>query len=178
MDVPIACSLTASAARSQLGEWRTIVATAVDTVERGSPTELSFRLRADLAGLTDFVLLAQREQACCPFFDFTLRITKDANTLLISVPPDAAPVLDTFADLAPAAGSGGLGGRAVAVQGALVVGAGGGEAAVGVQGDRPAPAVHGDEVVKSAEQDRVGQAGGATFAARHDVMHLAGGGWL
>jgi hypothetical protein len=105
MDIPIACSLTDSAARSQLGEWRAIIAAAVDAVDRGSPTELSLRLRADLAGLSDLVRLAQREQACCPFFDFTLRISAVSNTLVISAPPDAAPVLDTFVQLAAEPGT-------------------------------------------------------------------------
>lgn len=100
MSAPIACSLTHAAARSQLGEWRTIMAIAADTAERRSPTELSFRLRPDLAGLSDLVRLAQREHACCPFFDFTLRITATSSSLVISVPSDAAPVLDTFAGLA------------------------------------------------------------------------------
>jgi hypothetical protein len=35
-----------------------------------------------------------------PFFDFTLRVSATSSTLVISVPPDATPVLDTFADLA------------------------------------------------------------------------------
>ena len=102
MDVPIACSLTDAAARAQLGEWRTTMAAATDAAERRSPTELSLRLRADLAGLSDLVRLAQREHACCPFFDFTLRITAASSSLVISVPPEAAPVLDMFAELAAA----------------------------------------------------------------------------
>ncbi|SRR6266568_8016758 len=102
MDVPIACSLTDSEARAQLGEWREILALACTAAERRSPAELALRLRADLAGLADLVRLAQREHACCPFFDFTLRITAGGTTLVISVPPEADRVLDTFASLAPA----------------------------------------------------------------------------
>jgi hypothetical protein len=98
--VPIACSLTASAARSQVGEWRAAMAVTVEDADRGSPTELMLRLRSDLAGLGDLVLLAQREKACCPFFDFTLLVSATSSTLVISVPQEAAPVLDTFAQLA------------------------------------------------------------------------------
>src|SRR5713226_7689317 len=69
--------------------------------------------------------------------------------------------------------SGGAGGRAVAVQDAAV-GAGGGGGAVGVQGDGPAPAVDEDEVVETAQQEAVGQAGGAALAAGDDVVDVAG----
>ena len=38
--------------------------------------------------------LAQREKACCPFFDFSLDIAADSVTLVVSVPDDGAPLLD------------------------------------------------------------------------------------
>ncbi|SRR6266567_1798132 len=100
MEVPIACSLTDSDARAQLGEWRTAMAAAVAATDRRSPTELCLRLRADLGGLADLVRLAQRERACCPFFDFTLQIKATEIALVISVPPDASGVLDMFGELA------------------------------------------------------------------------------
>jgi hypothetical protein len=96
VDIPIACSLTATAARSQLDEWRTLLATAAVAAERVSPSRLSLRLRDDLGQVGPVIALAQREKACCPFFDFTIQIDADRVTLHISVPAEAAGVLDSF----------------------------------------------------------------------------------
>lgn len=96
VDVPIACSLAAPAARSQLDEWRALLATASVAAERVSPARLSLRLRDDLDQVGTVISLAQREKACCPFFDFTIEIEADRVTLHISVPADAAGILDSF----------------------------------------------------------------------------------
>ena len=96
VDVPIAWSLTAPAARSQLDEWRTLLATASVAAERVSPARLSLRLRDDLDQVKPIISLAQREKACCPFFDFTIEIDADRVTLHISVPAEAAGILDSF----------------------------------------------------------------------------------
>ena len=96
MEVPIACSLT-EAARGQLGEWRDLLTTSAVAAERVSPTELSFRLRDDLGRLGPIVRLAQREKACCPFFDFSIRLDADRVALHVSVPAAATAVLDEFA---------------------------------------------------------------------------------
>jgi hypothetical protein len=47
-------------------------------------------------GLSELVQLAQREKACCPFFDFSLIIDAASTTLVAVVPDDASPVLDEF----------------------------------------------------------------------------------
>ncbi len=96
MKVPIACRLTEVAARSQVDEWRELIATTVAGAERVSPTEVRLRLSAPVDGLDGLVQLAQREKACCPFFDFALLIEADSLTLRIMVPTDAAPILDDF----------------------------------------------------------------------------------
>jgi heme-degrading monooxygenase HmoA len=97
--IPIACSLSAADAHDQLDEWRALLGSEAVETRRVSPTELLFRLRADLARLEEIVRLAQREKACCPFFDFALRIEPDGVRLVVSVPEDGAPVLDAFAGL-------------------------------------------------------------------------------
>ncbi len=66
----------------------------------------------------------------------------------------------------------------MAVQDALPVRARRSDGPVRVQGDLPAPAVHRDEMVKSAEQDQIAQAGGAALPPGPDVVHLACGGRL
>ncbi len=92
MEIPIACSLTDTSARDQLDEWRDLLART--TATRTSPTEL--RVAVGAGQVEAIVRLAQREKACCPFFDFTLHIEADATVLCIQVPEDAAPILEEF----------------------------------------------------------------------------------
>ena len=100
MRVPIACSLDASAARSQVDEWRSVLSRTVAEVQRSSPTQVTMTLREDLVGLTELVQLAQREKACCGFFEFELAIDADRARFLVSVPDEATDVLDEFGALA------------------------------------------------------------------------------
>jgi hypothetical protein len=98
MKVPIACSLPGSEARAQLGEWAAALARSSVSSNREAPTVLTFRLRDDLAGLSELVGLARREKACCAFFDFAVGIDAEQVQLRINVPDDAAGVLDGFAE--------------------------------------------------------------------------------
>jgi MerR family transcriptional regulator, copper efflux regulator len=99
--VPIACSLSAVDTRDQLDEWRAVLGSEAVEIRRVTPTELIIRLQDDPARLGEIITLARREKACCPFFDFSLRIEPDAVSLAISVPADGVPVLDAFAALGP-----------------------------------------------------------------------------
>jgi hypothetical protein len=102
--VPIACTLGADDAETRLTEWRTILGRIVVGSERVGPTELALSLRADGRELAALVDLVRREVACCSFFEFALHIAAGATTLRVTVPPDAAGVLDGFAELAQLAG--------------------------------------------------------------------------
>ncbi len=99
--VPISCTLSAVDARDQLDEWRALLGAAAVATRRLTPTELIIKLRDDPARLGEIITLARREKACCPFFDFSLRIQPDAVSLAISVPDDGVPMLDAFAALGP-----------------------------------------------------------------------------
>jgi MerR family transcriptional regulator, copper efflux regulator len=94
VDQPLACRLDAASARDQLREWRKLLGGGGTTNERLTPHELFVYL--DPSVLADVVDLAQREKACCPFFDFSLRIDADALVLRIAVPPESSVVLDRF----------------------------------------------------------------------------------
>ncbi|MGI8491155.1 MAG: hypothetical protein ACR2KC_00120 [Acidimicrobiales bacterium] len=94
--IPIACQLEASAAKAQLGEWSELFASSVGGVERVSDTELRASLYPDLRGVDALVALAQREKACCGFFDFWLDIAAEGVSLQVSVPEEAVPILDDF----------------------------------------------------------------------------------
>lgn len=98
VDVPIACGLAEPAARSQFDEWRDLLRTVVTATDRRSPTVVAFRL-GDTSALSGLVELAQRELACCPFLDFSVRIEPHDAWLELSAPPEAAEVLDAFASL-------------------------------------------------------------------------------
>ena len=93
VEIPIACSLQPASARSQLGEWRELLARVVDGSERVTPTRLELSLLAgsDIGPVID---LAQRETACCPFFRFSVEITAERLALVVEVPDDATVALD------------------------------------------------------------------------------------
>ena len=96
MEIPIACSLDASDARAQLDEWQELFARVMTHVDRVSINRFEVSFRPDLAELSELVQLAQREKACCPFFDFSLIINSTTTTFVVEVPDDASPVLDQF----------------------------------------------------------------------------------
>lgn len=96
MDIPVACSLTASDARAQLDEWKELFARAVTSAERVSPRRFEALLQPELPELSELVQLAQREKACCPFFDFALIIDAASTKFVVSVPDHASSVLDHF----------------------------------------------------------------------------------
>lgn len=97
MPVPIVCSLTPIGQRDQVAEWRALLATAATgaTVE-GSRATFELAEDFDAAGLVD---LARREQACCAFLGFSLRIEAAGVRLVIDAPPEARAVLEGFASL-------------------------------------------------------------------------------
>ena len=95
--IPIACSLAEAEARGQLEEWRLLLNLVSVEASRVSPTELEIHLTDGLDELPALVGLAQREKACCPFFDFGLEIGSDRVTLKVSVPGEAVSILDKFA---------------------------------------------------------------------------------
>ena len=97
-DPEIACSLEPGAARSQLGEWATLLRTAVVSSERSDTTTLRMRLD-DTSELGRIAALSRREVACCPFFRFVIEIESVGAVLTASVPLVAAPILDAFAAL-------------------------------------------------------------------------------
>ena len=96
---PIACNLDHAEAVNQLDEWAAALAASTVTRQRRSPTELALVMAGDFAQLEAVVRLAQREKACCPFFDFALHLEADGIILTVSVPADAASLLDHFAQL-------------------------------------------------------------------------------
>lgn len=93
VEIPIACALEPSAARSQLGEWQDAVRHAVGSSIRVSANRLELGLLPG-AHVEPIVRLAQREAACCPFLAFSLEIHAERLTLVVEVADDAVEILD------------------------------------------------------------------------------------
>ncbi len=96
--VPIACTLSPSDVPDRLAEWK---AFARDFIVARDIGTLSIRL---LLAPGDEVLvaaasLAQREKACCAFFEFSLALDADDRWLCISVPEGAEATLAGFVEL-------------------------------------------------------------------------------
>jgi hypothetical protein len=92
--------LTASAADDRIDEWRRFLAASVDAAERTNPQQLRMHLTSTTV-VAAAVDLAQREKACCEFFEFAIGIEADALWLSVRVPAEASMILDDFARLLP-----------------------------------------------------------------------------
>jgi hypothetical protein len=98
VDIPIACTLEAGAARKQLRAWQVLVSEAVERSVRVDPTRTELVLRSDFGGLCALAHLAQLETRCCAFFRFTFEVTAANFVLVAEVPADASSLLQTFFD--------------------------------------------------------------------------------
>jgi hypothetical protein len=101
MRVPIACTLTVEGLADRIEEWRGFLAGSVAASVRTSGEQLRVQLTPSTTVLARAVDLAQREKACCAFFDFSIEIETDALWLSVRVPPGASSILDDLASLLP-----------------------------------------------------------------------------
>jgi hypothetical protein len=69
MQVPIACTLRPESASARIEEWRHFLANSTGTTERVSDVQLRLKLNESAQALQAAVDLAQREKACCGFFE-------------------------------------------------------------------------------------------------------------
>lgn len=100
MKVPIACTLGAEDAASRVEEWRAALAATVTGASRPDPGRAELRLISEPGAIATLIDLARREKACCPFFGFAFEVEDDGVTFVVSVPGDAAGILDEFSGLA------------------------------------------------------------------------------
>ena len=91
---PIACTLGGDEVDVRLAEWRSLLDAVTERVAIDGGVGLRLPLRPDLAAKT--ADLAAREQSCCAFFDFTLRLVPDALWLEVRAPDDARPIVETL----------------------------------------------------------------------------------
>ena len=97
---PIACTLEPSAVDDRVDEWRRLL----DSATERAPVEGGVALRFDPAPGTAATVadLAAREQGCCSFFEFTLRLVPGALWLEVRAPADALPIVETLFGAPPA----------------------------------------------------------------------------
>lgn len=92
--IPVACSLTTSAAEEQLAEWSRLrrSATAVERLDKG------VRIVAPVEFAEHAHDLAEREATCCSFLDIHTAVD-DASVVvtITSANPDAGPVIELLA---------------------------------------------------------------------------------
>jgi hypothetical protein len=70
-------------------------------MESTSAHIVGFQLGESTGAVSEAADLAQREKACCSFFEFSLELEATGWWLVVRVPPEAAPVLAEFASLVP-----------------------------------------------------------------------------
>jgi hypothetical protein len=97
--VPIACTLTEEGLDDRVDEWRRFLTTSITTVDAGD-TSARLLLHDGDDVLLRAVDLAEREKACCAFFEFGLALDGGERWLTVAVPDEAAPVLRDLLSLA------------------------------------------------------------------------------
>jgi hypothetical protein len=85
-DPSIACSLTENQLRERLGELRELSRDALISAQRDG---LALRLRYKLEAENRIRRMIEREQECCAFLTFDLRIEANAVALGINAPETA-----------------------------------------------------------------------------------------
>lgn len=102
MRAPVACTLNSGDARERIEEWRRFMSQSTDQAVRVTDEQLRLRLVASPDVVPVAIDLAQREKACCGFFEFSISVESDACWLVIAVPSDAVGVLGDLIGLLPA----------------------------------------------------------------------------
>jgi hypothetical protein len=98
------CALSPDAMEERLAQWRRALA-GVTAIDRTS--QAAGRLVLDLGPTVDLGELASLcalEVACCSFFAFSLTVSAEGRTLLVTVPPGAVSALDELVHLTAQAG--------------------------------------------------------------------------
>ena len=94
-DVPIACSLSATAIPSRLEDFADLVRHALRE-RRSTRDGVRVRLSDSHENERSVRELVTAEARCCPFLDFDLRREDGALVLDVAGPPDARPVIDAL----------------------------------------------------------------------------------
>lgn len=95
VDAPaIACTLSSEHMATRLEDWQALVARSVGREPVDGGVRLHFEPGAELA--VDVARLAVAEQACCSFFEFTVRIGSGGTDLAVRAPAEAMVLVDAL----------------------------------------------------------------------------------
>lgn len=92
--IPIACTLEPSAVGDRVAEWRHLLGSVTQRQKIDGGLALELPGRPEVASAV--ADLAMREQSCCAFFEFSLRMGGDSLWLEVTAPDDAAPILEAL----------------------------------------------------------------------------------
>ena len=90
----IACTLAPDQMGDRLAEWRTLLDQVVEREAIPGGLRLVLPSRPGLAA--EAIDLAEREQECCAFFDFAVRVGPDGLSLEVRAPEEAAELVTTL----------------------------------------------------------------------------------
>lgn len=97
--VPQACTLPSAEQPLRLAEFDDLFATAVRSIDRPEPDQLVLVL--DAGSESSARDLAERENGCCAFFDFSFSAAADGEIrITVGVPASHTDVLDALAERA------------------------------------------------------------------------------
>lgn len=91
-EVPIVCTLEAAELPGRITDWRSVMSRAIGRYKTDGGMRIRFPPDAGLAATV--AGLAQAEQTCCAFFDFTVHIGANAVSLDVRAPFDVEPLVD------------------------------------------------------------------------------------
>jgi hypothetical protein len=92
----IACTLQPDELPGRLAQWQHLAEHVVERVNTREGIRVRFDRDVSAAEVAD---LAAKEQGCCSFFAFTLRIAAEGTVLEISAPDRAQEFVGAFFDL-------------------------------------------------------------------------------
>lgn len=95
----VACTLAAEELAGRVSDWEALVGRAEGREALDGGVRLRFVPEPGLAA--ELAALAEAEQGCCPFFEFTVGIAADRLTLDVRAPLDAAPLVAQLFGSAP-----------------------------------------------------------------------------
>jgi hypothetical protein len=75
-----------------MGEWRAFLSTMVTQIDRAT-NQATLTLLGGSEALVVATDLAEREKACCPFFQFSIELEGLESRLLVGVPMEAEEIL-------------------------------------------------------------------------------------
>lgn len=89
--IPIACTLGGTQVRPRIDEWQAVLARASRRDQSSGCVVAMFPHDPDLTA--ELARLAAAEHECCPFFEFTLAVTRAGVRFEVSAPGEARDLL-------------------------------------------------------------------------------------